>query len=109
VLALAAAKSAARNIQKSDLILAGDLTAADWNIRSWSYIDTLLDRVRNGQILIIKFDKYWAKALHYKGVLSKPVMQWGGKQVDHWYGTGWGYLDHFVGTLPRRICSIRKF
>jgi len=92
-------KSAAENIKHTGLILAGDLTSVGRRIRSGSDIDTLLDRVRNGEILIIKFDKYWAYALYYKGVLSKPVTQWGGKQTGHWLGNGWGYLDHFVGAM----------
>ena len=92
-------KSVPENIMHTNFILAGDLTSGRKRIRSESDIDTLLNRVRNGEILIIKFDKYWAYSLHYKGVLSKPVTQWGGKQTGHWFGNGWGYLDHFTGGL----------
>ena len=92
-------KSTAENTLKPGLILAGELTSDLGKISSWTDIDTLLERVRKGEILIIKFDQFWAEALHYKGLLSKPVTQWGGKQTGYWFGNGWGYLDHFAGDM----------
>ena len=63
-------------------------------------IESILNRVdKDGEILIIKFDEYWARILYSKGILSANVTEWGGKQSNHWLGNGWGYLDHFVGDL----------
>jgi beta-galactosidase len=91
-------KNVGQDNEDADFILAGDLTSVGRRIRSGSEFDVLLKRVRKGEIMIVKFDKYWAYALHYKGILSKPVTQWGGKQTAHWLGNGWGYLDHFIGS-----------
>ena len=61
-------------------------------------LDNLLQRVeKDGTLLLVKFDKKWAAALLRKGVLAKPVTEWGGRQTPHWLGNGWGYLDHFIG------------
>jgi len=58
----------------------------------------MLDRVkRDGTLLLVKFDKAWAAVLLQKGILSKPVMEWGGHQSEGWDGNGWGYLEHFIG------------
>lgn len=61
-------------------------------------LEAMLDRVRrDGTLLLIKFDQAWADVLLKKGLLSKPVTEWGRHQSDGWNGNGWGYLEHFVG------------
>jgi hypothetical protein len=81
----------ADSLGKLDYVLAGQRPDA-------ATVARLLERVSTqGMRLIIRFDKDWAEELHKRGVLSKPVTQWGGKQADGWNGNGWGYLEYFVG------------
>ncbi len=89
--------------EKADVILAGDLTAvlgkmSHSRINTWEQIDALMDEVKAGATLIVRFDEYWADALYNAGILSERVTEWGGNQTSEWLGNGWGYLDHFVGN-----------
>ena len=92
------AKTSPEHSNPSEFILAGDLTMSD-KIKSEQDIDRLLARVKDGEIMIVRFDKNWAYAFHQKGILTEPVTEWGGVQTGHWLGNGWGYVDHFVGPL----------
>ncbi len=57
-----------------------------------------------GTLLVLKFDKDWAQILFDRGILTSPVIAWGGTQTGKWNGNGWGYLDHFIGdqAVPSR-------
>ncbi len=86
----------------ANIIVAGDLTnesgkMSTQKINTWEQLNTLLDRVKAGATLIIRFDKYWAEVLHESGILKESVTEWGGNQTTEWLGNGWGYMDHFVG------------
>ena len=88
--------------EKGDIILFGDLIAPSLlrhpkSINAWYQIIPYLNRVREGATLILRFDQQWAEVLHYKGILSKEVKEWGGRQTGEWVGNGWGYLDHYLG------------
>ena len=91
--ALKNAEAKISNVDKADIILAA--TAPE---NAGLPTDQLLTRVRAGATLILKFDAAWAEILHKEGILSQPVTEWGGEQISHWFGNGWGYLDHFVGN-----------
>lgn len=42
-------------------------------------VTAMLDRVKHdGTLLLVKFDGAWAEVLLRKGLLSKPVTEWGG-------------------------------
>ncbi|MBK5263202.1 MAG: hypothetical protein JJE17_11650 [Peptostreptococcaceae bacterium] len=90
---------------KANVLLIGNLTSSNsanetrGKINDWKQIDAILKQVESGEILVLKFNKYWAQVLTVKGILSTPVTEWGGNQTLHWLGNGWGYLDHFVGDL----------
>jgi hypothetical protein len=74
-----------------DYVAAGDVpTRGD--------LEELLARVeRDGTRLVVRFDAAWALALLEAGLLAEPVTTWGGAQLGHWKGDGWGYLDFLVG------------
>ena len=82
---------AAADSRKLDVIAAGDQPDD-------AALTRLLQRVAaDGTVLLVRFDKAWAEALHAQGILSQPVIRWGGTQTGHWNGNGWGYLDHYIG------------
>jgi beta-galactosidase len=60
-------------------------------------LDAMLEQVRRGTRLLVRFDQAWAEALHARGLLSEPVTEWGGQQSPGWDGNGWGYLERFLG------------
>ncbi len=88
--------------KNAKIIVAGDLTNESGKmsvqkINTWEQLDQLLEQVKAGSTLIIRFDKYWADVLYRRNILSKEVTEWGGNQTTEWLGSGWGYMDHFVG------------
>lgn len=103
-MALTAAGATVESSAKGNakVIVVGDLTKEDGKmslqkINTWEQLDKLLDEVKSGATLIVRFDKYWADVLYKRELLSTPVTEWGGNQTTEWLGNGWGYLDHFVG------------
>ena len=72
------------------IILAGNPVPAG-NLR------TLLREVQAGASLIIRFDSVWADLLHESKILSRPVTRWGGEQIGHWNGNGWGFIHGLAG------------
>jgi hypothetical protein len=75
--------------EKADIILAGR-EDTDQQLAS------MLQQVKRGASLIIRFDSAWAEILFRQKILKRKVTVWGGKQTSYWNGNGWGYLDLLV-------------
>ena len=89
--------------EKSDVLIMGNLIAEKLigadpnNVNNWWQFNPILNQVKEGTTLIVRFDQQWADLLHHKGILSSKVTEWGGNQTGEWVGNGWGYIDHYAG------------
>ena len=79
------------SLQHLSYIAAGEV--ADETI-----LKQMLQKVKEGTTLVIRFDSLWADALYQQKILKEKVTQWGGLQKGYWNGNGWGYLDTFIGN-----------
>lgn len=76
----------------SVVFLAGEFQSA-------SLLRSVLKEVKKGASLIIRFDSIWADQLYEQKILSSPVTEWGGHQIGHWKGNGWGFISALTGSL----------
>jgi hypothetical protein len=79
------------SLQNLSYIAAGDLADE-------TTLKLMLQKVKEGTTLVIRFDSLWAEALFQQKILKEKVTQWGGPQKGFWNGNGWGYLDTFIGN-----------
>lgn len=81
----------AKNIEKSSVILLGTRSTEE----NW---DKALKAVYKGANLIIQLDSIDAVLLYKKGLINKPIENWGGIQTSFWNGNGSSYIDVFGGS-----------
>jgi hypothetical protein len=60
-------------------------------------LSAMLEKVKQGTGLIVRFDSVWAERLEETKLLSEKVVHWGAPQTGHWNGNGFGYIDYFAG------------
>ncbi len=75
--------------KKGVILLGKEASETEWK--------NALERVKNGDNLIIQTDTIAGKKLYDFGLIDQPVKAWGGVQTGHWNGNGSSYIEIFPG------------